>query len=1099
MLFLCLFAAAATAGAVLVIDLQSAPVPSPATVLAVQVCAGLMNRDAAGPAVYTLMHDEDAGWLAAVSPGGGTPTAAPALVAQCLSAHGSRVITYNFSAQQALVPNLITLAAVLAAVPLEVGSPLLPPAPAVTFDATKAWAGFAPLDATRFMYAAFARNTSGLAKMNPGFDVHGFPLDPPLTGLPDLSLTDYIVKQSLFNFFLLWGCVNGTAEHVLMEEMARDGPWRRPMAVFGYDDTLPLAGDIFEAETTCTSARDMGQVATVGVNNLAFFSRAPPITAPIAQNAPPPRAFNASKTYLTLVVGDGDNIAFVKSSRWTWMEQRLSSCGVSTAGGACFPLSWTISPHLLYAAPDMLRRFVNASLVTRADFFVLPPSGHLYAYPSLMGPADQAAFVAATEADAALLNCSSSVAWEFAGTWAAAIADYFPRYAARGVVRALFATNVPYVLPVVDFAPGEYSKILRDGAGGATVLFRPSEWRGTSGSANPVEHPFLLSAAEMALLINALPAGTATHIYMTSDGGAVFQDFVDLAALLGEHVEVVDAGTLASMALAADAAAAGAPAAATVVLAADVRNSTAAVPNFASHLTQWSYSSWTQPLTAADRAAYPFLTTIELFTATGGCYLSFPGCTSARDLLADPTNRSSAFAFDPLLDALGNITASGLRPYIVTGGVPIAFSASPKIGGFGFNSQPPNDLPAYSQYIGALADAAVARFGLAAVRGWKWGVFTEYNNPDWLLGDSESFFAIYDFTACALEAALGAGHVDIGAHACTQCGSWDSMLLLDHVAGAPNATKNYCTGSSGAPMTWLSLSFYETQVGGPGDLGWLARDVLPARSRAAALGLSLASFGIDEGRLLQGVDKLPLASRAVGATYQASWDALFASELIAGGFDYYSRWAFNSGGGVVNAAANVDPVSTNVARLFARLAGMARLPSTNATTAAAAAASGAAPAAIVNGLIAYDAPAATLRAVVFRHHVDAADAGASTAALRVCGFAPPAQPPRAVAGTVWRVDDGHAQWWGSFQADVAANNWTSFQPGWSPSCEAVTLTDATERAAFAARVPAYQALAALAAEPASATLDAGGCLAFDAALAGHAVLLAEFVGVAAAV
>ena len=1083
--------AAAAAGAVLVVDLQTPPLPSPATVLAVQVCAGLMNRDAAGPAVYTLMHGEDAGWLAAVAPGGGTPATAPALVAECLSAHGSRVIRYNFSSQQELVPNLVTLAAVLAAVPLEDGSPLLPPAPVVAFDAVDAWAGFAALDATRFMYATFARNTTGLAKMNPGWDVHGFPLDPPLTGLPDLSLADFIVKQSLFNFFLLWGCVNGTAEHALMEEMGREGPWRRPMAVFGYDDTLPVAGDIFEAETTCTSARDMGQVATVGVNNLAYFSRAPPITAPIAQNPAPPRAFNASKTYLALVVGDGDNIAFVKSSRWTWMEQRLAAC--AAGGGACFPLSWTISPHLLYAAPAMLRRFVNASLVTRADYFVLPPSGCLYAYPSLMSPANQAAFVAATEADATLLNASASVAWEFVGTWAAAIADYFPRYAVRGVVRALFATNVPYLAPVVDFSPGEYYKVLRDGAGGATVLFRPSEWRGTSGSANPVEHPFLLSAAEMALLINALPAGTATHIYMTSDGGAVLQDFFDLVALLGDHVEVVDAGTLAAMALAADAAAADAPAA--VVIAADVRNATSAVPNFASHLTQWSYGGWTQPLSAADRAAYPFLTTIELFTATGGCYLGFPGCTSARDLLADPTNRSSAFAFDPLLNALGNITASGLRPYIVTGNVPVAFSASPKIGGFGFNSNPPSDLAHYSQYIGALADAAVARFGLAAVRGWKWGVFTEYNNPDWLQGDAESFFALYDFTACALERALGAGHVDIGAHACTQCGSWDSMSLLDHVAGAPNASKNYCTGAAGAPMSFLSLSFYETQVGGPGDLGWLARDVLPARRRAAALGLSLASFGVDEGRLLQGVDALPLASRAVGATYQATWDALFASELIAGGFDYYSRWAFNSGGSAVGANENVDPVSTNVARLFARLAGMARLPSTNASASAAA---GAAPAAIVNGLVAFDAPAATLRAVVFRHHVDAADAGASTAVLRVCGFAPPAQPPRAVAGTVWRVDDGHAQWWGAFQADVTRNNWTSFTPGWSPSCEAVTLTNATERAAFAMRVPAYQALAALVAEPASATLDAGGCLAFDAALAGHAVLLAEFVGVAAA-
>jgi hypothetical protein len=43
----------------------------------------------------------------------------------------------------------------------------------------------------------------GLAKMNPGLDVHGpDKLTPPLTRCADLSLTDYIVKERLYNFFL---------------------------------------------------------------------------------------------------------------------------------------------------------------------------------------------------------------------------------------------------------------------------------------------------------------------------------------------------------------------------------------------------------------------------------------------------------------------------------------------------------------------------------------------------------------------------------------------------------------------------------------------------------------------------------------------------------------------------------------------------------------------------------------------------------------------------------------------------------------------------------------------------------------------------------
>ena len=40
---------------------------------------------------------------------------------------------------------------------------------------------------------------------------------------------------------------------------------------------------------------------------------------------------------------------------------------------------------------------------TRTDWFVLPPSGDLYAYPSLMEPSDQANFVQNTERDAELM------------------------------------------------------------------------------------------------------------------------------------------------------------------------------------------------------------------------------------------------------------------------------------------------------------------------------------------------------------------------------------------------------------------------------------------------------------------------------------------------------------------------------------------------------------------------------------------------------------------------------------------------------------------------------------------------------------------------
>jgi hypothetical protein len=46
------------------------------------------------------------------------------------------------------------------------------------------------------MFVHYINQTTTAAKMNPGLDVSGHPLScsPPLTGTPDLSLADYIVR-----------------------------------------------------------------------------------------------------------------------------------------------------------------------------------------------------------------------------------------------------------------------------------------------------------------------------------------------------------------------------------------------------------------------------------------------------------------------------------------------------------------------------------------------------------------------------------------------------------------------------------------------------------------------------------------------------------------------------------------------------------------------------------------------------------------------------------------------------------------------------------------------------------------------------------------
>lgn len=131
-----------------------------------------------------------------------------------------------------------------------------------------------------------------------------------------------------------------------------------------YDDTFALAGDIYEAETSCNKYHNMGQVASSGCNNLAYYSRENPPDTPLQQNPDRPvvAQYNNSKTYVALVVGDGDNINFMKGSRRGWMQDRVTratGCGIGSAyrhnRTRCFPLLWSISPQLLHLAPAMLR------------------------------------------------------------------------------------------------------------------------------------------------------------------------------------------------------------------------------------------------------------------------------------------------------------------------------------------------------------------------------------------------------------------------------------------------------------------------------------------------------------------------------------------------------------------------------------------------------------------------------------------------------------------------------------------------------------------------------------------------------------------------
>jgi hypothetical protein len=570
--------------------------------LAVLSCQGLMNRKSGEDtleetAVYTIKESWDQEWLDTTLEYDPFWILFPLTIEEFLSDVCEREnfpkIMYSKSTHHEVIPQIITVAGVLSAVPLDTDSGMdeIPSwiEHAVAFDAGTEFANFTEYEATNYVYTNFVHLTTGVSMMNPGWkaldNLH--PVQHELVGDPDVGLADFIIKERIFNFFLWSGCVPSTKQHKLMREMMNDETtsWNKPVEVYGYNNAVVLfGGDLFEAETNCIKEHNMGQIASSGVNNYSFFNKKSSIETPedlekylavllktrkeIEEGT---LIFDPAKTYITFVVGDGDNTAFMKGGRRGWMKERIQHCNETVHCN--FPLSWSISPHLLYLAPDWLYWYYDQANQTQQDVFVLPPSGHLYSYPGMMNGTIQDNFVKSTQEDCRLLSATGSVHWEWFFGWEKDFDNYFPKYATPKVkdnsnidelqepnderhegiqengncVKSFFATNVPYNLPTpIQWKWNEHFRIVDDDI----VVFKPREWRGTNKDNAPIfaAHNYL-TEEEMAAEINGYEKGSVAHLYLTSDGGMNLDTLYKMVDMLNDDVKIVNHEELTEMAV----------------------------------------------------------------------------------------------------------------------------------------------------------------------------------------------------------------------------------------------------------------------------------------------------------------------------------------------------------------------------------------------------------------------------------------------------------------------------------------------------------------------------------------------------------------------
>ena len=319
---------------------------------------------------------------------------------------------------------------------------------------------------------------------------------------------------------------------------------------------------------------------------------------------------------------------------------------------------------------------------------------------------------------------------------------------------------------------------------------------------------------------------------------------------------------------------------------------------------------------------FEFVDYVQLMQCSGG--------NAQRDLFVDPydTTVLDDYDFTRLLDNCAGILRLGAKPHLKLGNVPMKYSKTCQIGGFEVNVYPPDDYNVYYNYIAALAQALVDRFGKEELLTWRFGVMTEYENADWFYaGDRDSeasaqaFCKLYDYTVQALIDVIGED-VCVGAHSMTVTeGLWDERIFIDHLA---NGT-NYANGKTGSKVNFLTASFYDVKPGQFTDGFTLPETVAHLKDYAESIGLTDLFYGVDEGRILTGniagAGDSQLFNRTVGYTWQAAYDARLWLQSVDSGLSYFSSWNYLS-----NGLFDGNPtVSYHVAKLFSGFEGMNRI------------------------------------------------------------------------------------------------------------------------------------------------------------------------------
>lgn len=511
--------------------------------------------------------------------------------------------------------------------------------------------------------------------------------------------------------------------------------------------------------------------------------------------------------------------------------------------------------------------------------------------------------------------------------------------------------------------------------------------------------------------------------------------------------------------------------------------------------TEVNWCHATAPYAKMKRCSNPawdvgaFVTRMELMQATGG--------NPERDLFRDPANRAvlDDYDFAPLVASCRGLLRLGVKPYLKLGSVPQKYSpVYTNRPTFCTNVYPPSDWEVYWKYLHACASALKEAFGVAELESWQFGVMTEYENRDWFMTPSDSseetfgaYCRLYDYTVDAFTSAIST-NLFFGAHSMSVTrGFWDERRFIRHCAQGVNRR----TGRRGSKLDFLTVSFYDVTPSQFSAARDLPETIARVRDAARAFGLDHLRYGVDEGRILNGVKgatSAALISRIAGQTFQAAYDARLVRQMYDADIDYFAAWGY-SGHGPDFSDDILPTLSFFVAREGAKFAGLRRLPVVSGARV------GLSGASLRTGGVEVDAVAALspdgrrLRVMAYNFQMNPSYRDAVRVRLDV---AAPAWRGRAAAVARTDVDDA-CNWFNDWIVDRAKLGLAAQDFNWSPDSVTITGNQRTPKA-FAARaeivktlLPRYRAKAEPRRVESVASVGADGVLVLEAPLGANGV------------